>query len=101
MKIPSQQHGDGNPNPRSRRGQSNDNTSDQSHVGGGRLGSGVCQVSRFESDSVPKVMSFSRYCMLFTLLLTVGLAVDPLPKLLPGYFITKLLLYIWSNNNKW
>lgn len=44
---------------------------------------------------------FSRYCMLFTLFLTVGLAVDPLPKLLPGYFIAKLLLYLWSNNNKW
>ena len=39
--------------------------------------------------------------MLFTLFLTVGLAVDPLPKLLPGYFIAKLLLYLWSNSNKW
>ena len=60
----------------------------------------MCQVTFEFIQSFSKKVNV-RYCMLFTLFLTVGLAVDPLPKLLPGYFIAKLLLYLWSNSNKW
>lgn len=45
-------------------------------------------------------MAMLRCCLVFTVLLMVGLVVDPLPKLLPGYFILKLLLHLWTTYNK-
>ena len=41
-----------------------------------------------------------RCCLLFTIMLAMGLVVDPLPKLLPGYFIVKLLCYSWTLINE-
>ena len=36
-----------------------------------------------------------RCCLLFTILLTLGLGLHPLNKLLPGYFIANLLFQSW------
>ena len=37
-----------------------------------------------------------RCCLLFTIIVAMGLVVDPLPKLLPGYFIAKILFDSWT-----
>ena len=37
-----------------------------------------------------------RYCMAFAIILLVGLVVDPLPKLFPGFFLGKLVFLLWT-----
>ena len=46
--------------------------------------------------SVVEEVEGVRCCLLFTIIVAMGLVVDPLPKLLPGYFIAKILFDSWT-----
>ena len=37
-----------------------------------------------------------RCCLLFTILLSLGLGLHPLNKFLPGYFIANLIFHFWN-----
>ena len=37
-----------------------------------------------------------RYCLVFLILLLVGMVVDPLSRLFPGFLLAKLLCFIWT-----
>ena len=47
-------------------------------------------------SSVVEDVEGVRCCLLFTIIVAMGLVVDPLPKLLPGYFIAKILFDSWT-----
>ena len=46
-------------------------------------------------EEVEEEVEGVRCCLLFTILLTLGLGLHPLNKLLPGYFIANLLFQSW------
>ena len=46
-------------------------------------------------EEVEEEVEGVRCCLLFTILLTLGLGLHPLNKLLPGYFIVNLLFQSW------
>ena len=68
----------------------------------------MCQVDRLRYffacgqlnclENVYSIYISFRYCLIFTMMMMIGLVMDPFPKLFPGYFIAKLLLYLWANS---
>ena len=39
-----------------------------------------------------------RYCLVFFILLLVGMVMDPLSRLFPGFLLVKLMCFIWGQS---